>query len=131
MFVDAVTRADKSSARKKKRRTPSLISSRGDPDRFILDKIITDCPALASPRGLASPRLGTAPALASPRAGGGGASRGDDTCVAPAALKAVLVSIKIGGLTAAERAKIKANKKLAAKEEEERKAKEGMSAEVT
>lgn len=73
--------------------------------------------ALASPTSSASHRAG-------------GASICDDSCVEPAALKAVLVSLKTGGLTAAERAKIKAGKKLAAKEEEERKAKEGMSAEV-
>lgn len=63
-------------------------------------------------------------------AAGGGGQRGDDSCVAPAALKAVLASLKTGGMTGAEKAKLKADKKSAAKDAEDRKAAEGMSAEV-
>ena len=48
----------------------------------------------------------------------------------PAALQAVLASLRTGGLTGAERAKIKADKRAAEREEERREAAEGMSAEV-
>ncbi|CAM9854802.1 unnamed protein product, partial [Ectocarpus sp. 12 AP-2014] len=60
----------------------------------------------------------------------GAAQRGDDSCVAPAALKAVLVSLTTGGLTGAERAKLKADELSAVKEEQERRAAEGVSAEA-
>ncbi|CAM9493322.1 unnamed protein product [Ectocarpus fasciculatus] len=63
-------------------------------------------------------------------AAAGAAQRGDDSCVAPAALKAVLVSLTTGGLTGAERAKLKADELSAVKEEQERKAAEGVSAEA-
>ncbi|CAM9723875.1 unnamed protein product, partial [Ectocarpus sp. 8 AP-2014] len=63
-------------------------------------------------------------------AAAGTAQRGDDSCVAPAALKAVLVSLTTGGLTGAERAKLKADELSAVKEEQERKAAEGVSAEA-
>lgn len=41
-----------------------------------------------------------------------------------------MVSLKTGGMTGAEKAKLKADKKLAAKAAEDRRAAEGMSAEV-
>lgn len=75
------------------------------------------------------PRTDLPAGVASPSAGGG-AQRGDDSCVAPAALRAVLASFKTGGMTGAEKAKVKAGKKLAAKDAEDRRAAEGMSAEV-
>lgn len=56
--------------------------------------------------------------------------RGDDSCVSPVALRAVLTSLRTGGLTAADRARLKADKNSALKEEEDLKAAEGMSAEV-
>lgn len=49
------------------------------------------------------------------------AQRGDESRVPPSAMFAVLTSLRVGGLTAAERARAKADMKLeAAAEEEER-----------
>lgn len=58
------------------------------------------------------------------------AQRGDESCVPPAALRAVLLSLRTGGLTGAERAKIKADQRLMVKEAEEQRAAEMMTAEV-
>ncbi|CAM9155421.1 unnamed protein product [Scytosiphon promiscuus] len=64
-------------------------------------------------------------------AGSGSVYRWDDSCVSPVALRAILISLRTGGLTATERAKIKAGKKLALKEKEKRKVAKDMSAEAT
>lgn len=56
--------------------------------------------------------------------------RGDGSCVPPVALHAVLLSLRTGGLTGAERAKIKADQTLAAKRAEERRILEERTAEV-
>lgn len=85
--------------------------------------LCSDSPHMASPR--------TETSATGVVAGSGSVYRGDDSCVSPVALRAVLTSLRTGGLTAAERARIKADKKSALKKEEEQKAAEGMSAEVT
>lgn len=58
------------------------------------------------------------------------ARRGDDSCVPPAAFRAVLLSLKTGGLTGAERAKVKADEKTDAKAAEDKKAAQEMADEV-
>lgn len=77
------------------------------------------------------PKRSPPPAGSATAAARAAAQRGDDSCVAPAALRAVLASLKTGGMTGAEKAKLKADRKLAEKDAEDRKAAEGMSAEVT
>lgn len=81
-------------------------------------------------RRLPTKRSPPSPVAAGTAVVGGGAQRGDESCVPPTALKAVLASLKTGGMTGGEKAKLKADKKLAAKDAEDRRAAEGMSAEV-
>lgn len=56
--------------------------------------------------------------------------RGDESCVPPAAFRAVLLSLRTGGLTGAERAKVKADEKTDRKAEEDKKAAQEMTDEV-
>ena len=58
------------------------------------------------------------------------ARRGDESCVPPSAFRAVLLSLKTGGLTGAERAKVKADEKTGAKVAEDKKAAQDMADEV-
>ncbi|CAM9126272.1 unnamed protein product, partial [Laminaria digitata] len=58
------------------------------------------------------------------------ARRGDESCVPPSAFRAVLLSLKTGGLTGAERAKVKADENTAKKAEEDKKAAQGMTDEA-
>lgn len=78
------------------------------------------------------PRNPHAAALGNPRllSPATSARRGDESCVPPAAFRAVLLSLRTGGLTGAERAKVKADEKTGAKAAGDKKAAQEMTNEV-